>query len=200
MKVIESGLSERIQTVLKLKRLTYAQLGELIGVTPGAVGQYVAGRTKSLSATTANKFRVIGIEPDWIAEGKGPMEVEESEVVPASVYFTGESLTQTKTVSVDKDFVESMFGVVGEPCFCRYMQNAPGYFAHGDILLCDKGQTNIVPGRWYMVVSSGFVNVLRAVETKQGIAMQHPAPLDMPDIPADVVDVIARVCGTYSIK
>lgn len=65
----------RLRHARKHRKLTQAQLAQLAGVKQASISQVETGETKSLRGTTLVAIaKVLSVNPDWLANGKGSME------------------------------------------------------------------------------------------------------------------------------
>ena len=67
------SIGERIKEARKRLNLTQEEFGEIIGVTKNTVYRWEAGISVP-SKKTLERFRQLGINPEWIKTGKGEIE------------------------------------------------------------------------------------------------------------------------------
>ncbi|QZA80258.1 helix-turn-helix domain-containing protein [Deefgea piscis] len=71
------NLSTRLKQALSASSLKQKDLAKRIGVTPSAITQWKTGNIKQLEASNLlNIARELGINPEWLATGKGEMSSE----------------------------------------------------------------------------------------------------------------------------
>lgn len=85
-------LQERLHTALKLHGSSKAALAVAVGAKPPSISAWFSGETKTLEASNLLKAaRHLGVSPDWLATGIGPMMLldaasgEAVNVIPASL-------------------------------------------------------------------------------------------------------------------
>jgi transcriptional regulator with XRE-family HTH domain len=62
------------------REVTYLDLALALDVTPGAVGHWESGRTKSVARDTAERVaEVLGVQLLWLERGMGPMYAGDSD-------------------------------------------------------------------------------------------------------------------------
>lgn len=73
---------DRLAAAIKYRKTTQTKLAEAIGRTPQAVSQVIRGDTKSLTGINhARAVAFLRIRSEWLADHKGPMVDEGSNVV-----------------------------------------------------------------------------------------------------------------------
>ena len=80
-------LNQRIKDVCLVKRLSYKDLAEELGVTPQAIYQILNGRIKNPSSSLIKKFEKIGINPSWMLTGNGQMLIGKEEIQENTLSF-----------------------------------------------------------------------------------------------------------------
>lgn len=76
----------RLRHVRKLRKLTQVQLAKASGVTQASVSDLERGESKSFKGTTLVSIaQTLGVSPDWLASGKGPMELQDHPLSPEAV-------------------------------------------------------------------------------------------------------------------
>lgn len=69
-----STLTERLRIAFADSGKNQADLARAVGVTEGAVTQWLGGGIKTLRAGNALKLsRALNVSPEWLTEGRGPM-------------------------------------------------------------------------------------------------------------------------------
>jgi len=88
-----STLSERLTLALEKAGITKTDLYKGAGVSSGAVSQWFSGAVKGLRADTNVKAaKVLGVNPEWLATGKGNMYLEDGETHPTAQRFMDEAM------------------------------------------------------------------------------------------------------------
>lgn len=73
----------RLQTALDKKGSNASKLANALGLSRQAIYQVIKGETASLTALNTSKAaEFLGISPDWLASGKGKMELPLHKVFP----------------------------------------------------------------------------------------------------------------------
>ena len=83
-------IGERIKQRRQELGYTQRRLAELIGIKPPSLHGLESGRAKSPSAKTLQALvKVLKTTPDWILEGKGPKEAQETRMTVKEAFRTG---------------------------------------------------------------------------------------------------------------
>ena len=73
--------SERLQAAMTLRKISVAELAKGIGLSYQAVKKVFDGKSNAFTAENNSKAaKVLGIHPDWLATGLGPMQQEHSNI------------------------------------------------------------------------------------------------------------------------
>ena len=81
-----STIADRLNEALAQSGMTASELARAIRVKPQAVSQWLSGATKSPNATNLLKAAVVlGVNPQWLTEGKGQRLVEARIVEPLAL-------------------------------------------------------------------------------------------------------------------
>lgn len=114
-------LGTRIQRVLRMKKCTYEQLADDLGITRSAVGQWISGATSPSQKNLAAIAKWGGVNLNWLANGISPM-VDVQKINDASTY-------QVRTVRVQGEVHAgawydyspvNIFNVDGDPSLDKY--------------------------------------------------------------------------------
>jgi transcriptional regulator with XRE-family HTH domain len=107
-------LPERVQEVMDALNLNQPQLASLVGVTKGAVNQWVSGHSKSIDAEYAFKLqRKTGYSAEWLIFGIEPKKIPASYLIDnkvAAVITCMENMTEA-----DKDRLVKIGTALVEP-------------------------------------------------------------------------------------
>lgn len=156
-------LAERIATALDQSSKTQAELARYVGVTEGAVTQWMSGGVKSLRATSALKISdFLGVSQQWLTTGRGPMRPasggQPSE--PGPEFAPVARVLLKVSAGVTGFRVEHMEGN-GPPVFFRAdWINARGYKADKLMALKVSGES-MEPGLW-----DGDLVVINSADTQ----------------------------------
>lgn len=71
-------IGERIRTARELKGLTQKDLGDILGVSAGAVANYENGNREPNLATVLRLADLFGVTTDWLLGREGPSERREA--------------------------------------------------------------------------------------------------------------------------
>lgn len=67
------GLPERVKWAIEHAGTDQASLARQIGITKGAIGQWVSGKTEFIRpAYLFRAARALRVEPEWLGTGEGP--------------------------------------------------------------------------------------------------------------------------------
>ena len=77
-----SGLAGRLKELRTKNRLTQAELGAKLGISPSTVGMYEQGRREPDARILMEMSRLFGVSTDYLLSGRGedegPCEVEKA--------------------------------------------------------------------------------------------------------------------------
>jgi len=80
-----STLKDRLEEALKESKITKTAIWKACGLSSGAVSQWFSGATQKIEGENLlNAARVLGVNPDWLASGKGKMKTGGTELPPNS--------------------------------------------------------------------------------------------------------------------
>jgi len=82
----KSEIGNRIREARKLRNLTLQDLAYYLQTTVDTVWRWEKGLSSPKGYALSKIAEVLGVNPNWLATGEGPMEAEESKLVP--VYGT----------------------------------------------------------------------------------------------------------------
>jgi transcriptional regulator with XRE-family HTH domain len=102
---VGNTLKERLEEAMKGPPVVRAiDLARACGVKPPSVADWLSGRTKRLEgANLLAAAKRLGVRPEWLSTGVGPMRLNQSAHAPTQADSTGqtESPSQTLTLSPD---------------------------------------------------------------------------------------------------
>jgi phage repressor protein C with HTH and peptisase S24 domain len=80
-----STLKERLEEAIKESKITKTAIWKACGLSSGAVSQWFSGATQKIEGENLlNAARVLGVNPDWLATGKGRMKLGVVDLPPDS--------------------------------------------------------------------------------------------------------------------
>lgn len=80
-----STLKDRLEEALKESKITKTAIWKACGLSSGAVSQWFSGATQKIEGENLlNAARVLGVNPEWLASGKGKMKPTSTELPPNS--------------------------------------------------------------------------------------------------------------------
>jgi phage repressor protein C with HTH and peptisase S24 domain len=78
-------LKDRLEEALKESKITKTAIWKACNISSGAVSQWFSGATQKIEGENLlNTARVLGVNPDWLATGKGRMKLELNKLPPNS--------------------------------------------------------------------------------------------------------------------
>jgi SOS-response transcriptional repressor LexA len=157
--------SDRLQLALSAANMSRKQLKEAVGVSVQAIGQVINRQSNGFAA--ANNSRVakaLGVSPDWLATGEGPMNPTASDVAHAMSYTAFEDAPVTREQLMTPETIPARFVFVLE-------DDAMGKHGRaGDQVVFDKDKPWRVGSGVLVRTGSGEVHVRRVA---QGKAANH---------------------------
>ncbi len=214
-------LAQRLKFALGRSGRTRKDLAQYVGVTSGAISQWMRGGITTMSSQNAQKVsEFLGVSNAWLITGRG--DVERSNIVPAEeqandfipiqaynkIEFgagerdepTPDEIEDTHTVSYRASFFRSM-GVNPKNCR-RYRVDGDSMeplLRDGDYILCDCSPTTvIVDNAVYAFVYGNQLKVKHLIKTRQGLIIRsenplYPEELVPPEEAAEQIHIIGRV-------
>lgn len=92
------SLAERIKYALSRIGMSQTDLAERVGVTKGAVNNWVIGRARSIKTELITKVaRELGVDPLWLATGKGDPTARANTEIPEELALIVESLPHMRS-------------------------------------------------------------------------------------------------------
>lgn len=83
-----SNIGERIKLIRKAKNLTQQKFAERIGTKQNTIAQYEIGRNVPMDPVITSICREFRIREEWLREGKGDMEVDDSQREKLENFFS----------------------------------------------------------------------------------------------------------------
>lgn len=81
-------LAERLKYASKKAGINQAKLARLCGVKPPSVSDWFSGKTKKLEGMNLfNASRALSVRPEWLADGKGPMQSSSNSVSETTSHY-----------------------------------------------------------------------------------------------------------------
>ena len=89
----------RLKRARKLRGLTQVKLASKAGVKQASISEIETGQTKTLRGTTLlNIAEVLGVNPEWLAHGRGQMDAHESPLPADAIALARQWLKLTPEV------------------------------------------------------------------------------------------------------
>ncbi len=113
-----SEFKDRLKLVLAgPPRIKKVELARAVGVSGPAVTEWCSGATAKITGDNLLKTaRYLGVSPDWLANGKGPMRPEKSQAGTSSVSalygFNRNSVPLIKLSGIPRRYLETKFGAL----------------------------------------------------------------------------------------
>lgn len=171
MMTMSDRIACAIQRAIALPGVTGFSIAKATGMSTARISQLRNGVTGEISATLLFALaRAVGVNPEWLVEGTGPMCPADPQTVVLIPYYDPNNTAQTREAGTEDRDVQSLNrGVLDEAGLIpEHLQalSAPDdsmspTILAGDLLLIDISQTQIRSGNVYAIDMPGDAPFIR---------------------------------------
>jgi phage repressor protein C with HTH and peptisase S24 domain len=96
-----STLKERLEEAIAEAGVTKTAIWKACGLSSGAVSQWFSGSTQNLDGENLlNASKVLGVNPEWLATGKGRMKHIDAQISPPSHQAMGDISSPSNIIKI----------------------------------------------------------------------------------------------------
>jgi len=218
--------NSRLKKVFDESDYNKIRFAKAVGVSGPTVTDWFSGEIKTLKADSAHKAcRVLGIEQDWLLNGRGPMRKS------GETANTGENIAEIsrldvagsmgKGVLMPSDYVEvieritvsveylasvaSYSNIKNLALITGYGDSMEGTYNDGDLLLVDRGVTEIKIDAVYVLGLDGDLYIKRIQRRPDGTMLmlsdnKNYPPYEIKNGELATFQVLARVLLVWNAR